>query len=292
MQYTISQKNQGLFHWLLEQVVPEDINERTERIEKEVNPYGYDEWGFHPDTARYAATFGKFLYRNYFRAEVHGIEHVPRKGRVMLIGNHSGQLPLDGLLIAMSLFLDQEPPRIVRSMVEYWFPTLPLVGNFLTRAGQFTGLPENALNMLKRDEIVLVFPEGIRGSGGLWKDRYKLKRFGTGFMRIALETNAPLVPVAVIGGEEQYPTLHNFRSLAKMLGFPYFPITPIFPWLGLLGAIPLPTKYRLYFGEPIVFDDGDPDEDDDTLNERIELIKGRLQAMIDEGVRQRKHIFW
>jgi len=287
-----SSGNKSLVRRLLDQVVHREIDEKMERIPTEVNQFGYDAWGFHPDTARYTSVLGSLLYRRYFRTEVFGIENVPASGRVMLIANHSGQLPLDAVMIAMAMFLEADPPRVVRSMVEYWFPTLPFIGTLFQRVGQFTGLPENALSMLKRDELILVFPEGIRGSGRLFKDRYKLKRFGTGFLRIALEARAPIVPVAVIGGEEQAPSFHDIKPLARLLGFPYFPVTPTFPWLGLLGLIPFPTRYRLHFGEPIIFSDGEPTEDDETLNARIEQIRSRLQGMIDDGLQQRKHIFW
>ncbi len=277
---------------MVRHLVPREIDERADRLAQKLNAYGFDAWGFHADTARVTATLGGWLHRYYFRTKVFDIERVPDDGRVMLIANHSGQLPIDGLLVALSMFLDHDPPRLVRSMVEHWAPTLPLVGNFFTRCGQFTGLPENAVSMLERDEVVLVFPEGARGSGSLYRDRYRLQRFGTGFLRIALQTGTPIVPVAVIGGEEQAPSFSQLRPLARLLGVPYVPLTPTFPALGPLGLFPYPVRYRLHFGEPIFFGDGDPDEDDETLQGRIDEVRSRLEALMAEGLKRRRHVFW
>jgi 1-acyl-sn-glycerol-3-phosphate acyltransferase len=256
-----------------------------------INEYGYDPFGFHPSTAMAAATVLEALYRRYWRVEAQGLENVPDTGRVLLYGNHSGQLPIDGAMVAASLFLDKDPPRMARSLMEYWFPTLPFVGTFLNRAGQVTGLPGNANHLLEHEECLLVFPEGIRGSGRLWRDRYRLMRFGTGFVRIALETGTPLVPVAVVGGEEQAPSFYDVKPLARLIGFPYFPITPFFPWFGLLGAIPLPTKYRLRFGEPIVLE-GQGDEPDEIIAGHVERLRGELSSLLGRLLHERQHIFW
>jgi 1-acyl-sn-glycerol-3-phosphate acyltransferase len=272
--------------------VSKAVRRQAQRIDwQNINEYGYDELGFHPPTAMVAASAVELLYRHYFRVEAKGTERVPATGRVLLYGNHSGQLPLDGAMVAASQFFDRETPRIVRTLVEYWFPTLPFVGTYLNRAGQVTGLPGNATRMLEREECVAVFPEGIRGSGKLFKDRYRLLRFGTGFVRLALQTGTPLVPVAIVGGEEQAPSLYDVKPLAKALGFPYFPLTPFFPWLGLLGAIPLPTKYRLEFGEPISLE-GHGDEPDEIIAGHVEMLRNELASLLGKLLAERKHVFW
>jgi 1-acyl-sn-glycerol-3-phosphate acyltransferase len=256
-----------------------------------LNEYGYDEFGFHPPTAMTAASVVAVLYRKYFRVEARGLENVPDSGSVLIYGNHSGQLPVDGAMVAASLLLDKDPPRVTRALMEYWFPTLPFVGNFLNRTGQVTGLPGNAEHLLRHGQCALVFPEGIRGSGKLWKNRYRLMRFGTGFVRIALQTGTPLVPVAVVGGEEQAPSFHDLKLLAHTLGFPYFPITPFFPWFGPVGGIPLPTKYRIEFGTPIELD-GDGDESDEVIARHVDLLRGKLSSLLGGLLHERKHIFW
>ncbi len=256
-----------------------------------INELGFDEFGFHPPTAVIAASAAEYVYRHYFRVDARGMENVPNTGRVLLYGNHSGQLPLDGAMIAAALLFEKKQPRIARTLIEYWFATLPFAGTLLNRLGQVTGLPDNAIRLMKLDECLLVFPEGIRGSGKLYKDRYRLMRFGTGFVRLALETGTPLVPVAVVGGEEQAPAFFNVKPVARALGFPYFPLTPFFPWLGLLGALPLPTKYRITFGDPVKLE-GRGDEPDEVINGHVERLRNDLSALLGTRLSEREHVFW
>ena len=250
------------------------------------NEYGFDPFGFSSDSLKYLVFLGRTLYRNYFRCEVHGIDNVPT-GRVLLIANHSGQLPFDAFCIATAMLLDAHPPRIVRSMIEKFIPTLPFLSYLLSRWGQITGTPENCRRLLEADEAILVFPEGARGIAKPFSKRYQLQEFGLGFLRLALETNTPIVPIAVIGAEEQIPAV-NVRPLARILGAPAFPLMPIPPFLPIL---PLPVKYHLWFGEPLHFA-GDPDDDDEALAEHARAVKNSIQSMIQVGLKERKHVFW
>jgi 1-acyl-sn-glycerol-3-phosphate acyltransferase len=172
-------------------------------------------------------------------------------------------------------------------MVEYFVPTVPFVSYLLARWGQIIGTPDNCRRLLAAEEAVLVFPEGARGISKNFTRRYQLAEFGTGFLRLALEMRAPIVPVAVIGAEEQAPAF-NARPLARLMGVPSFPIVPYPPFFPVL---PLPVKYRIYFGEPIQFT-GDPDDDDDVLDEKARVVKNRIQSMIHQGLRERAHVFW
>jgi 1-acyl-sn-glycerol-3-phosphate acyltransferase len=162
---------------------------------------------------------------------------------------------------------------------------LPYVSTFMARVGQIVGTPENCRRLLQSEEAILVFPEGVRGVSKLWSQRYLLQEFGLGFMRLALETSSPVVPVAVIGAEEQAPALVNVKPLARLVRFPAFPITPT------LIPLPLPTKYRLYFGEPMVFK-GRPDDEDAELDRKVSQVKDSIRSLLDEGLRARKHVFW
>lgn len=247
-----------------------------------LNEYGFDQFGYSPDFVMKVAPIIWFFYRYYFRVECFGVDKVP-KGRVLLIANHAGQIPIDGMIIAASMVLDAPNPRIVHSMVEKWVPTLPFVSWFMSRTGQVVGTPENCIRLLERDETILAFPEGVKGISKLFSQRYQLAEFGNGFMRLALATKAPIVPVAVIGSEEQLPSFHNSASIARILGSPAFPIT-VFP-------IPLPVRYRLYYGEPFMFK-GDPDEEDKKLETKVRIVRSALQALIHRGLRERRHIFW
>lgn len=249
------------------------------------NEYGVDAFGFSIDYA--LAAIGPFfwLYQHYFRCEVHGIEKVPRRGRVLLVSNHGGQLPLDGAMIGVAMLKEAQPPRVIRSMVEKWVPTLPFVSTFMARVGQIVGTPENCRRLLENEEAILVFPEGIKGMSKLWQQRYQLQEFGLGFMRLALETSCPIVPIAVVGAEEQAPALVNVKPLAKLLGFPAFPLTPT----GL--PFPLPTKYRLYFGDPLRFT-GRADDEDGELEKKVRVVRAAIQSMLEQGLKDRKAVFW
>ncbi len=271
----------------VEDLLNEDIDGRIARIRQSPNEVGFDPFGFDPDTARYALAGAALLHRRYFRSEVFGIENVPT-GRALVIANHSGQVPVDGLLIGSALMLDAEPPRFGRSMVEKWSATLPFVSFLFPRCGQVVGAPENARRLLLQDETLVVFPEGARGISKTFDRRYQLTEFGLGFMRLALETKTPIIPTAVIGGEEQYVSVADIKPLAKLLGMPALPILPQL----LSGFIaPLPTRYRLYFGEPIYFD-GDPDDDDSVIEEKVWVVKTTIQSMVNRGLKERKSIFF
>jgi len=187
------------------------------------------------------------------------------------------------------MFLDAEPPRLIRSMVEKWAQSLPFVSTFFSRVGQVVGVPENARRLLELGEAILVFPEGVRGINKSFVDRYRLTDFGLGFMRLALETDTPIVPIAVIGAEEQYISLGNLERLAKMLGMPSFPLVPQMLLPG--GQLPLPTKYRIYFGDPLRFE-GDPDDDDTVIDEKVARVRSTIQSMLNRGLKERKSIFW
>ena len=259
-----------------------ELDDRISRLEVDLNSAGFDRWGLHPETIRKFAPILYFLYQKYFRVETSGIDRIP-SGKALFVGNHGGQIPLDAALAGLALFMEAEPPRIARAMVERWVPTVPFVSSLFTRIGAMVGDPMNCRELLLHDQSVLVFPEGVRGSGKLFKERYQLQRFGTGFLRLALEAKAPIIPVAIIGTEETYPSIYNFEALAKVLGAPYFPVTPFFPLLGPLGLLPLPSKVTVRFGTPLYFE-GDPSEPEHLIREKVQKVKDALQSEIDLGL--------
>ena len=271
---------------LAEDLLGEPIDERIARIHTKTNEAGFDPFGFDAGAARYALAVAAFFHRSYFRTEVHGIEQAPA-GRVLFVANHSGQIPIDAMIIAASLMLDADPPRFARSMVEKWSASLPFMSVLFPRLGQVVGSPENARRLLENDEALVVFPEGVRGISKTFDQRYQLVEFGLGFMRLALETRSPVVPVAVIGAEEQYISIGNLKRLGGLFGAPSFPVLPQL----LVGFVPpLPTKYRLYFGEPLRFR-GDPDDDDAVIEEKVATVRMTIQGMINRGLRNRKGLF-
>jgi 1-acyl-sn-glycerol-3-phosphate acyltransferase len=265
------------------------VEDRLRKIPNRINEYGYDAYGLSPEWLRRMAIPGVLLYRYYFRTEVFDVERLPA-GRCLLVANHAGQLPFDGAMLAVALLLEAKPPRVARPMGAYWLPRLPWIGTAVARGGAVVGTPESCRSMLENDECVMVFPEGVRGLNKPFRQRYRLRRFGLGFLRVALETRAPVVPVGIVGSEEQQPALANLASLGRVLGLPAFPITPTFPWLGPLGLLPLPVKYRIYFGEPLDFD-GDPTEEDAALATRVEVVRRAIEELLGRGLRERRSVF-
>jgi 1-acyl-sn-glycerol-3-phosphate acyltransferase len=278
-----------LAHELAARTIGADYFERIGALRRETNEFGVDPFGVDPSWIGAVGVVAAWLYRYYFRVAAFGVENVP-DGRVLVIANHSGQIPFDGAMIAAAMLLEGSPPRVPRTMVEKWSATIPWISTMFARTGQVIGLPDNARRLLEHEHAVLVFPEGAPGSNKMYSKAYELQEFGLGFMRLALETRSPVVPVAVIGAEEQYPAIYNFRRLARLIGAPAVPVTP-FTWVPLLGLLPLPTKYRIYFGEPLHFD-GDADDDDDVIAEKVWLVRSSVEEMVRRGLGERRHVFW
>ncbi len=256
-----------------------------------------DEFGFDAAFHERALPLLRFLHDRWWRVESTGIRHVPRTGRVMLVGNHSGgSMPYDGLMIAHALEARRAGRgRAARPLVEDGAYHFPFAGSPLARLGVVRASAANAERLLGSDQAIVVFPEGAKGSRKYYRDRYRLQRFARGgFVSLALRTGTPLVPVAVVGAEEIYPVLLRWQWLARVLGVPEFPVTPTFPLLGLLGLIPLPTKWRIVFGAPIdlVAEYGADAYDDELLVNRVkESVRERVQRMLIDALRERDSVF-
>ena len=252
---------------------------------KNMNSFRVDPFGCDPESIKPLMPFAHWLYKNYFRCETFGASNVPQ-GRVLVIANHSGQLPFDALMIGMAFMLEPKHPRLLRGMAERWSAELPFIGTLFARSGTVVGEPKICEELLNQGEAVMVFPEGVKGISKLFKDRYKLADFGHGFMRLALKTKTPILPVALIGAEEQAPSFANFKRLGQFLGTPGFPM--IFPQL---IPIPLPVKYRIHIGKPIV-PKGSGKEDDETLAKLVQKTQDKIQHMLAQGLKKRKGIFF
>ncbi len=264
----------------------EDIDGKLDLVLPPDDASSYDAFGVDRATARVSLALVAYLHRWYFRTEVHGVDNVP-DGRVLLVSNHSGQIPLDGVLITASLVLDSQRPRVARNTVARFVGKLPFISTWYARVWQVLGAPENARMLLERGEPLVAFPEGVEGVTKTFDQRYQLAPFGPGFMRLALETQSPIVPVAVIGAEEQLISVANWKTLGGLVGLPAFPVLPQL----LFGMVlPLPTKYRIYFGEPMPFS-GHPD-DDATIEPKVREVRNTIQAMVNKGLKERKAIFW
>lgn len=253
----------------------EQIRERVERLEIPFNSAGIDPYGISKEHLRRAADLFTLAYRRYFRVECHGIEHVPTKGRCMLVGNHSGGVAVDASMLAAACFWELEPPRLAHGMVDRFLHRLPFISEWASRIGQFAGLPEHARRLLLDERLLMVFPEGTRGTAKLYKDRHSLVRFGTGFLRLAMETRSPIVPTAILGGGEAVPTIMNLYKVGKLFGTPYIPVTPY------LFAAPLPAKIVIRFSEAMYFT-GDGDDTEANMLVRVEQVRERIAALIEE----------
>lgn len=255
--------------------------------------YETDEWGLDWEFLEAVRPFFNFMYKTYWRVQTTGIENIPAEGRALLVVNHSGQLPWDGSMVGLSVLNEHPQQRLVRTLYASWFPTLPFFSAMFVKLGQALATEENGIRLLQQDQLVAVFPEGYKGVGKLFKDRYRLARFGRGgFVRMALKTQAPIIPVSVVGAEETYISLCKVPSIAKLIGFPYFPISPTFPWLGLLGFVPLPTKWYIDFGEPIPLDGYGPGAANNLMlvSQLTDQVRNVVQEMIYARLAQRKSV--
>jgi len=257
--------------------------------------YETDEWGYDPEFTEAMLPFFNFLYTKYFRVETTGIENIPLEGRGVLVSNHSGQLPWDGSMIVNAILNEHPNERLARALYASWFPKMPFVSTMLVKMGQTLADEENGIRLLEQDELVLVFPEGMKGITKLYKDRYKLARFGRGgFVRMALKTRSPLIPVSVVGAEETYIALRHVPVLSKLTGIPFPPISLRWPWFGLLGLVPLPTKWYIDFGEPIPIDDYGPDTSNDLIliSQLTNQVRSVIQKMIYKRLTLRESVFF
>jgi 1-acyl-sn-glycerol-3-phosphate acyltransferase len=258
--------------WLID----EGVLERVRRLEISWNRYGIDPYGTsQKDVARMFTALG-FLYKRYFRVTANGLHHVPPRGRAMVIGNHSGGWAVDALMVLSSLFYELPTPRLAHGMVEKFLAKLPFSAISTNRSGQFVGVPENALRLLRDERLLMVFPEGARGTAKLFPERNSLVKFGTGFMRLAMEARAPIVPVGFVGGGEAIPSVFNLYGIGKLVGVPYIPVTPY------LLALPLPVSLHLEYGEPLFFE-GTGNEPDEVVAAYVDKVKERIAGLIERG---------
>ncbi|MGP3985782.1 lysophospholipid acyltransferase family protein [Streptomyces sp. 3N207] len=259
--------------------------------EYEVDDFGYDQ----ELTDQVLMTLLRPVFEKYFRVEVRGVENIPADGAALVVANHSGTLPLDGLMLQVAVH-DQHPAdRHLRLLGADLVFVLPLVNTLARKAGHTLACGEDAQTLLERGEVVGVMPEGFKGLGKPFADRYKLQRFGRGgFVSTALRAGAPIVPCSIVGAEEIYPMVGNSRTLARLLGFPYFPLTPTFPWLGPLGAVPLPTKWTIQFGEPIPTDGYPPEaaEDPMLMFNLTDQVRETIQHTLYKLLVRRRSVFF
>jgi len=252
-----------------------------------------DEFGYSLETFAKSEPFFRFLYEDYFKVKVKGIENIPTEGGAILVGNHSGLLPLDGAMITMAMCFSHPSPRRIRYLVTDWFFTLPGIGTWIREVGQVRATLENAEKLLARDEIVGIYPEGIRGVGKIWPQRYRVIDFHPGFVQLAIATQTPLIPVATVGGDEIYPNFANVKAVARTVKMPFWPTTLAFPWLPFpLMFLPLPVRWLINIHKPIHLGLPPEKSTDRKLVLRIAReIQFDLQRDLNALLRERKNMF-
>lgn len=256
-----------------------------------IDDFGYDE----ELTKEILMPLVRPLYERYFRVRALGVDRIPDSGAALLVANHSGTIPLDAVMMQFAVGSEHPQKRLVRAVGADLVWRLPVIGPMARKTGNVVACDEDAFELLRRGELVGVFPEGYKGVGKGWRERYKLQRFGRGgFIETALRTGTPIIPVAIVGAEEAYPMVANAKTLAKALGFPYFPITLQFPLLGPLGLLPLPSRWIIEFGEPIPMDDYDKDAADDAMLvfDLSDRIRDTIQQMLYKNLRTRGGVFF
>jgi 1-acyl-sn-glycerol-3-phosphate acyltransferase len=258
--------------------------------------YEIDEFGFDQElNDRLLVPLIRPLYDHWFRVEMTGMEHVPEQGAALVVSNHSGTLPLDGVMLQVGLHDRHPAHRNLRLLGADLVYQIPVLAHLARKSGHTLACQADASRLLAKGELVGVFPEGFKGVGKPFSQRYKLQRFGRGgFVATALRAQVPIVPCAIVGAEEIYPKIADVRPLARLLGFPYFPVTPTWPLFGVLGLVPLPSKWVIAFGEPIATEGYDPSQADDhmTVFNLTDQVQETIQNMLYDLLRRRGSAFF
>ncbi|MFN8482488.1 MAG: lysophospholipid acyltransferase family protein [Anaerolineae bacterium] len=255
--------------------------------------YSTDAYGYDSDFVELVQPLFDFLFGSYWRVQAVGVNNVPEEGGALLIANSSGLFPWDSLMVMTAVQKEHDVPRLVRGLYASWMSPLPFASDFFNKMGMVMGVTDNARRLLAEGEPVLVFPEASKPTGKLFRDRYRVEPFGkSALVNLAVRANAPIVPVAIVGAEEAYPVVAQSTKLGRPLGLPYFPFTLTWPWTGLFGLLPLPSKWTVEFGAPITPDEWPPDAayDPDAIEELTELVRRRIQAMLYDRLKDRKSI--
>ncbi|MCB0508681.1 MAG: lysophospholipid acyltransferase family protein [Chitinophagales bacterium] len=272
------------FKEIIQQITkPKEVKDSHDFIRNfpnKVGSYGYDAWGFNINGVKPFVGLGRFFYENYFRVEAKGLENIPPKGRCLIIANHSGQLPIDAMMLGYSLVTNKFAPRAPKGMYERFVPQVPFISSIFSQWGGTVGDPENCIKMLENDEAVIVFPEGARGISKPFKKRYQLERFGLGFMYMAMQTNTPIIPVGMVGFEESIINFGNIDFLQKLTKFPAAPA--LIPFV-------FPSKIYINIGKPMFFN-GDSNREYQ-VQAKVNEVKREIESLIDVGLNQRKSVF-
>ena len=271
---------------LAEKLLSPEMKEKLADFHFEDAGHGYDAFGLHPAAIQLGIGLCAWVYENYFRVISEGSEHIPSYGPAILAANHSGNLPIDGAMMWNDVLRNTNPPRVARGIADHFVPALPFIGTLFTRAGMVGGSAGNVRALLDQGDLLMIFPEGVPGIIKPWELRYQLQKFRVGHAQLAIQHSCPIIPVGIVGAEEQLPSIFSSKTLGKMLGISAVPI-PMVP-------VPLPVRYRIYYGEPIPIQERySPEEadDPDILALVAKEVKGCVHDLIQKGLKERVGIF-
>lgn len=261
------------------------VRDRSERLAFSDAGHGYDQFGMHPDFVAMGDTVANFLYERYFRVKSYGAHHVPASGPAVLAANHSGTLPMDGAMLWIDVLRHTDPPRAARPVADYFVSTLPVVSTLFARCGVVGGSRGNARALLEAGELLMIFPEGVPGIGKRFSQRYQLQEWREGHCELAIRHRAPVIPVGIVGAEEQMPQVARIPVPAGS-ALPYIPV-PATPF-------PMPVRYHIHYGEPVRLDrEYEPDDADDPeiVHKAAQRVKAAVQELLDRGVQARAGVF-
>ncbi len=273
-----------LLRFLSDAFLDEDARARCADLHVADEGHGFDVFGLSPDWVKGMFALFQPLYQHYFRVESHGIEHIPKEGAAILAANHSGMIPIDGTMIYCDVLHNSRPARVPRPVTDHFVPSLPLISTLYARCGTVGGSRGNVHALLSRGELVLVFPEGVPGIAKPFRDRYQLRPFRVGVVEMAIRHRVPIIPVALIGAEEQFPL--RMQLPLRLFGAPHLPVSVI--------PFPLPVRYHIHYGVPLPVYEGTSEADADNpqlVSEKSAQVEHAVQALIQQGLRMRKGLF-
>lgn len=273
-----------LARWFAQATLPADEVTRLGSLVYHDAGHGYDAFGLHPDMVAFGRSITAPLYDRYFRVKSYGHENIPASGPAVLASNHSGAIPVDGMMIWADVVRHTNPPRVPRAVADHFVPAIPMIGTLFARSGMVGGSRGNARALLEEGELLMIFPEGVPGIAKHFKDRYKLQDWRVGHVELAIRHRAPVVPVGVVGAEEQMPQIG--RIPISVMSMPFIPVT--------ISPVPLPVRYHIHYGAPIRTDlEYRPEQADDpgAVREAAARVKAAVQALLDRGLETRKGIF-
>ena len=269
-----------------QKITPQYLQERFDTLHFQDAGHGYDAFGLHPNAIEFGAGLFDWIYNHYFRVASMGAEVIPKSGAAILAANHSGNIPIDAMMLWNDVIRQSNPPRFVRGIADHFVPALPFVGTLFARGGMVGGSSGNVRALLEQGELLMIFPEGVPGIIKPWSQKYQLQKFRVGHAQLAIQHGCPIIPVGIVGAEEQLPSFFASKRFGKLLGIEAVPIPAV--------PIPLPVKYRIYYGDPInIADRFTPSQADDPkiLAEVAKEVQSAVQKLIERGLAQRQGIF-